>query len=298
MVRLPAVLAALLLLLPLALAARADSLTVDGRERDYVLRLPPGEGPAPLLLVLHGGGGSGRQIERHSDLTEPALAAGFAVAYPDGVGRQWNDGRADLDARTVREGVDDVAFLLALVDRLAAQGAVDPARVFVTGISNGGIMTFRLLCDAADRFAGAVTVVASLGVEVAGACVPARPVPLLMLNGTADPLVRYEGGPVVVFGQSRGSVIPVENTLALFGAANFCDDMRPREMPDPAADGVGVEMLVGEGCRVPTLLVRYLGGGHGWPGKGKAFGRFSEAPIPEAPAANDLILDFFRPLAR
>lgn len=280
------------------LPARGESLTVDGRERDYILRQPPGEWPAPLLLVLHGGGGRGRQIERHSDLTDPALAAGFAVAYPDGVGRQWNDGRADLDAETVREGVDDVAFLLALIDHLAATGAVDPARVFVTGISNGGIMTFRLLCESADRFAGAATVVASLGVEVAGDCVPSRPVPLLMLNGTADPLVRYEGGPIMIFGKARGSVIPVEDTLAQFGAGNFCDDIRPQAMPDPADDGVGVEMLRGEGCRVPTLLVRYLGGGHGWPGKGKAFGRFSEAPIAEAPAANDLILDFFAPLAR
>jgi len=296
MVRLLAAVAALLLLLPSP--ALADSIVVDGHERDYILRLPPGEGRAPLLLVLHGGGGRGRQIERHTDLTGPALAAGFAVAYPDGIGRQWNDGRADLDAETVREGVDDVAFLLALVDRLVAAGEVDPARVFVTGISNGGIMSFRLACEAADRFAGVVTIVANLGVEVAGGCRPSRPVPLLMLNGTADELVRYQGGPVVVFGKARGSVIGTEATLALFGGANGCEGFRPVAIDDPADDAVGVEALEGQGCQVPTRLVRYVGGGHGWPGKGKALEWRETAPIPEAPSANDLILDFVAPLAR
>jgi polyhydroxybutyrate depolymerase len=297
MVRLLAPLAALLLLL-LPTTSRADSIVVDGRERDYLLRLPPGEGRAPLLLVLHGGGGRGRQIERHSDLTGPALAAGFAVAYPDGIGRQWNDGRADLDAEAVRDGVDDVAFLLALVDRLAAEGKVDPARVFVTGISNGGIMSFRLACEAAGRVAGVVTIVANLGVEVAGRCHPSRPVPLLMLNGTADELVRYQGGPVVVFGKARGSVIGTEATLAIFGAANGCGGFQPAAIADPADDGVGVEALAGQGCAAPTRLVRYVGGGHGWPGKGKAVEWRETAPIPEAPAANDLILGFLAPLAR
>ena len=280
--------AVLLALAPLP--AAADSITVDGRERDFILREPAAEGPAPLILVLHGGGGRGRQIERHSDLTEPALAAGFAVVYPDGVGRQWNDGRADLDAETVREGVDDVAFLLALVEHLVTRGSVDPRRVFVTGISNGGIMSFRLACEA--------TIVANLGVEVAGGCRPARPLPLLMLNGTADELVRYEGGPVSLFGKERGRVIGTEATLALFAASNGCAGLAPQAMADPADDGVGVEALVGQDCRAPTRLVRYLGGGHGWPGKGKVLVWRESAPVPEAPTANDLLLEFFGPLAR
>lgn len=297
----PRRLVALLLLLAATLAppAAAESLVVQGRERDYRLRTPEGAGPWPLLLLLHGGGGSGRQIERHSDLTQPLLAAGFAVAYPDGVGRQWNDGRADLDAATVRAGVDDVAFLLALVDRLVGEGTADPERVFVAGISNGGIMTFRLLCDAAGRFAGAITVVANLGQETAAGCAPARPVPLLMLNGTADPLVRYEGGPVMVLGKARGGVIGTEATLALFARANGCAGLAPLPLADPAPDdGVGVEAIVGEGCAAATRLLRYVGGGHGWPGKGQALGWFSDAPIAAAPAANDLILDFLAPLAR
>lgn len=292
--RLSAVLAALLLVAAAAPAA-ADSMTVEGERRTWSLRLPEGVERPPLILVLHGGGGRGRQIERHSGMTEAALPAGFAVAYPDGLDRQWNDGRGDLISAEKGNLRDDVAFLTALVDRLAAEGAIDPARVYVMGISNGGMMTYRLLCEAASRFAGAVAVVANLGEEIAPTCAPSRPVPLMVLNGTADPLVPYQGGPVKVFEQERGRVLSTEATLAHFAAANGCAGREQVAVADPAPqDGVTPERIVYRGCAAPTELWRFVGGGHGWPGASQYFGERLIGTVPEAPSATALAVDFFR----
>lgn len=296
--RVPVLLALLAAMLAPALAqpapAAADSLRWEGERRTWRLRLPEGVERPPLILVLHGGGGRGRQIERHSDMTEAALPAGFAVAYPDGLDRHWNDGRGDPISEAHQENVDDVGFLLALIDRLAAEGSIDPARVYVMGISNGGMMTYRLLCEAADRFAGAIAIVANLGAEIAPACRPSRPVPLMVINGTADPLVPYEGGPVAAFGKERGEVLSTEATLALFAAANGCAGREQLAAPDAAPDdGVTPEHLLYRGCAAPLELWRMVGGGHGWPGASQYFGERLIGVVPEAPDATGLAVAWF-----
>lgn len=290
--RLPSLIASLALLLLAVAPAAAEVLKVDGRERSYLIRRDPGSGPLPLLLVLHGGGTRAGQMERYVALTEPARGAGYVVVYPQGYRNHWNDGRLEVDSDAVRENVDDVGFLLALIDHLAAKGWIDPARVYVAGISNGAMMSLRLACAAADRLAGVMTVVGSLGVETAAGCAPARPLPLLMLAGTADPLVPYGGGAVTVVSDERGRVIAVEETLALFAAHNGCEDLAPQATLDPADDGIAVDLLAGTGCGAPAVLVRYHGGGHGWPGAGQYMHHRLIGKIPEGPAANALLLDF------
>ncbi len=281
-------------LLAVATPATADTIKVDGRARDYLLRLPTSAWPAPLLIVLHGGGGRNSQIERHSELTEPALSAGYAVVYPQGFDKHWNDGRGDVKSTAAKEDIDDVKFLLALITRLVKAGQADAKRVYVVGISNGAMMSLRLACEAADRLAGVVTIVGSLGEDTAATCHPARPVPLLMLNGTEDPLVPYDGGAVGLLGGERGSVIAVEATLALFAQANGCQEAKLEAIDDPAPrDGIGVEELAYQGCAAPTTLVRYLGGGHGWPGAGQYLGKALIGVVPDGPEANELLLDFF-----
>lgn len=293
--RLSFVLAALLLVLAAAPPAVAYSLTLDGERRTWTLRLPAGVERPPLILVLHGGGGRGRQIERHSGMTEAALPAGFAVAYPDGLHRQWNDGRGDLVSAEKGNLRDDVAFLTALIDRLAAEGSIDPARVYVMGISNGGMMTYRLLCEAAGRFAGAVAIVANLGEEIAPACQPARPVPLMVLNGTDDPLVPYQGGAVTVFEQERGRVLSTEATLARFATVNGCAGREQLAAADPAPqDGVTPEHVVYQGCAAPLELWRFVGGGHGWPGASQYLGKRLIGVVPDGPSATALAVEFFR----
>jgi polyhydroxybutyrate depolymerase len=118
-----------------------------------------------------------------------ADAAGFIVAYGNGLMSSWNAGACCGDSMTAM--VDDVGFLRALVEHLHTQLCIDPARVYSTGMSNGGFMSHRLACEASDLVAAVGPVSASNGMP---ACDPGRPVPVLMFNGTADPLVAYQGG--------------------------------------------------------------------------------------------------------
>jgi len=288
-----AVLACLLALL--ASAAWAESLTHDGVERDYILRLPEGVERPPLIVVLHGGGGRGRQIDRHTGFTQLGTAQGFALVYPDAIDRQWNDGRGDPNSKAHADTVDDVGFLAALIADLDRQGLIDPRRVFVIGVSNGGMMTYRMLCERADLFLGAVAVVANLPQAMAPGCQPSRPVPLMVLNGTADPLMPYDGGAIVVFGLNRGVVISTEATMARFALANGCTGREGRAVTDPAPDDkVTPEHDVFTGCSASLELWRYVDGGHGWPGAGQYRQESLVGVVAQKPTVNELALAFFR----
>ncbi|MCE9581440.1 MAG: hypothetical protein K8T20_02870 [Planctomycetes bacterium] len=148
------------LLLPLLLLAgcsvpseKLSLTTPDHRERVYRLYVPPvlSPGPRPLVVVLHGGGGSGRQMERFLEFDALADKEGFLVAYPSGLDNGWNDGRETASVQSQADHIDDGAFVTAMLDEIARQHPVDPARVYATGISNGGFFAHYL----ANRFPAA-----------------------------------------------------------------------------------------------------------------------------------------------
>ncbi|MDQ1684261.1 MAG: polyhydroxybutyrate depolymerase [Frankiaceae bacterium] len=165
------------------------TLRVGGLARDYRLFLPAGGGHArPLLLALHQLHGSALSWERHSGLDAGAAAAGVVVAYPDGVGESWNAGTCCQPA--AGRGIDDVAFLRAVIADVARRTSIDPSRVAVTGFSNGALMSYRLVCSAADVVRVAVAVAGDL---VAGRCEPSRPVSVLHVHGGRDPVIPVAG---------------------------------------------------------------------------------------------------------
>ena len=189
-------------------------LDIGGRPRDYVLHVPADlpAGPRPLVLELHGGGGTADNVERLTGLQVETDPRGWLVARPNGVDRQWNDGRPE-----VRAGIDDVAFLSAVIDDVAGRTPVDPDRVYATGISNGALMSGRLACELSDRIAAIGQVAGTQGVEAAAGCHPSRPVSVMVISGTADPLVPFGGGPigpVLGFGRRRGTVVGAEAHVA------------------------------------------------------------------------------------
>src|SRR5205085_12584180 len=148
----------------------------------------------------------------------------FAVVFPDGLNHSWADLRPNnmRAGRVPPHGTDDVAFIVKLVEKLVADGSADPKRIYVTGISNGGAMTMTLVCKRTDLFAAAASVVMNLTDQSANLCHPSRPVPMLMMNGTADPLIPYQGGR----GHSRFAVDgfwSAEKTLAFCRKNNGCD---------------------------------------------------------------------------
>jgi polyhydroxybutyrate depolymerase len=213
-------------------------------------------------MVLHGAGGSPERIMRRLGFVEAAARHGFAAVFPRGLDRQWNDGREFR-----RSHIDDVGFLQSLAGELARRGIADPARLYIAGISNGGMMTFRMLCDAAGLFAGAATVIASMPDAVGERCRPERPVPVVMLNGTADPLVPYDGGEVGFRG-GRGSVWAAERTAAFLARSNGCEGPSKMPLPVPAgsaaADSVRAIRLEWSACSSGrgVTLYRLEGAGH------------------------------------
>jgi polyhydroxybutyrate depolymerase len=253
---------------PLLARDRTETLFIDGQARHFVVHLPPGaEGrPRPLLLALHGGGGRAEGMGRLTSLDAQADRAGVIVVYPQGLDRHWNDGRA-----TIKRKADDVAFIRAVLDQVAREWPVDPQRVGVTGISNGGIFAERLGCDLADRFSLIAPVAGTLARDYRPDCHPARPLSVLQFGGTDDPIMPYAGGPVASFGGvgEGGLVMSVDDTVAFWAGVNGCRTSGPEQpIPSTTDDGTQVSRRDWIDCRAGGAVVRYRidGGGHTWPG--------------------------------
>lgn len=265
------------------------SLTVDGRERRYVLHAPPDlDGtPRPLVLELHGGGGRASNIDRLTGLSALTDARGWLLVMPDGVDRQWHDGRPG-----VGDEVDDVAFIEAVLDDVAARTAVDPARIFATGISNGAMMSGRLACDLSDRITAVAQVAGTLGTAAAEACAPDEPVSVLVIAGTADPLVPFGGGSVTVpFGGDRGTVVGAEAYVSDWLRRDGLADATLATLDLPP-DTTVTSWSGPDGVAVVDFY-RIDGGGHTWPGGRQYLPKAVIGPTSETFSASRVVLDFF-----
>lgn len=177
---------------------RLHELSINGQSRYYLLHAPESvpAGPRPLLIALHGHGGTAARMRRTTNFNALADAHGFFTAYPEGASwrntawRSWNAGGCCGFAR--QTNVDDVAFLRALIADARERYAVDPQRIFVAGVSNGGMMAYRAACELSADIAGIAVVAGSMQ---SPRCEPAHPVAVMIMHGTADRLVPYGGGP-------------------------------------------------------------------------------------------------------
>lgn len=267
---------ALSLLTGLAVTAHAQSglsshtLTHDDQTRTYLRYLPPAvsrSGAAvELMVLLHGGGGAGPSMMRYTRFNALAREFGFITLYPSGLSRQWNDGRQHY------QGVDDVRFILAMIDKTVAEtGRVDEARIFLAGMSNGGHMSQRLACEKAERFAGIAVVTSQFTSQLIAKCRPSRRLAVLYLNGTEDPLVPYDGGTIAPQWGGRGTATATDQTIEFWRRHNGCERSPKRTLLGDLDDGDGtrIEQLDWPDCApsAPLRLFRIVGGGHTWPGK-------------------------------
>jgi polyhydroxybutyrate depolymerase len=249
-------------------------IKVEGRTRFYRLHVPSSyeEGtPVPLVIACHGGGGTGRGMERFSRFTPLSEEEGFIVVYPDAISRNWVDGREDFKARSHRDQVDDVEFIRTLIDILEERYSIDPKRIFVTGPSNGGIFSHLIGAEVSDRIAAIAPVIGGMAPKVAREFQPEEPVAVLILQGTEDPLVPYDGGNIGLEGRApRGRIISTDDSVRKWVEHNGCKHVPTvEELPDADPDDkTRTTRFIWSGGKNGTEVVLYKteGGGHTWPG--------------------------------
>ena len=238
------------------------TMVFAGEPRSYRLYAPRARLAKPaILLVLHGLKGSAAEIEARTRYSFDRLADrdGFIVVYPDAIDRQWRSGHPGEAVTS-----DDVGFLSSLIDSLARVYDVDPKRVYVTGFSNGASMAYRLACERPDRIAAIAPVSGGLAEGLMPACAARshRPIPLLAIHGTADPVVPFDSG-------------ELEGNLAYWVRRNGCATSPTVSLPpdtDPN-DGTRTRVERYAHCQGGGDVVLYAieGGGHRWPGGDEPF---------------------------
>ncbi|HLJ76104.1 MAG TPA: PHB depolymerase family esterase [Acidobacteriaceae bacterium] len=266
---LPPALLSLTIALPVR-AGTADTLMIDGTPRTYHLQTPA-RVPAPLVLVLHGNSQQGRDLLEHTSWPAVARHEGFALALPDGLNHAWADLRSDAEVagRRPPPGTDDVKFLAALIQDLVARGIADPRRVYVAGISNGGAMAMSLACERPGLVAAVSSTIMAMTQTMVAVCHPQQGTPLILMNGTADPLVNFAGGR----GRSRmmgvSGLLSAEDTLRFWRKLDGCapDDADATALPDVARDDGSHVVRVNSRCPagIGVVLYRVEGGGHRMP---------------------------------
>jgi polyhydroxybutyrate depolymerase len=260
----------------------AQTLTVGGRERTFHLYRPAAlAARAPLVVMLHGGFGSGTQAEQSYGWDARADTGQFLVAYPDGLDRAWAVG-GGCCGESGTTGVNDVGFIVEMVSTLSRQLPVDPARVYATGISNGGLLSYRLACD--------TTVFAAIGPDSAtllGPCPSPAPISVIHIHGTADHNIPYDGGPGDGFARIDGPAVP--------GVVAQWRDVDQCTQPTVTTAGpVSTSTATCPGGR-SVELITIAGAGHQWPGSHRSLAqRLARTDQPSvALDATDTIWRFF-----
>jgi polyhydroxybutyrate depolymerase len=247
-----------------------------------------------LVIALHGGGTNGKKMERFCGLSEASERYGFIVVYPNGSGRlkrflTWNAGSCCSYAE--KHGIDDVAFIRQLIAYMIGQYHIDPSRVYITGISNGAMMAYRLAAEIPDQIAAIAPVAGTLTIDP-GTIQAAMPI--IHFHGTDDRYVPYAGGRGSR-GVTRNSYMPVEETIKLWLGINQATAIPSvEELPALHHDGTRVIRYMYRAGRDSRNIVLYkiIGGGHTWPGQPHA--RLLLGPTTTEISANDLMWEFFR----
>lgn len=308
-----------------ASAAAGDAITcpVSGfGDRDYDLVVPDsydGTTPLPLVVVMHGGSGDKDGALRttcpRGSLDDPACihahanARGYALVFPNGTSdnvlkalRTWNAGGGVDNWRCTSgdacsRNIDDVGYIRTLIADVKTRIAVDPKRIFATGISNGGAMSHRLACQASDIFAAIAPVGGGMQLTVAEPCAPTRPVSVLHIHGTADTCWNYDGGiPSCaggITGQQDKEHVSIQRTLDEWAAINGCGSPPVEStLDDTTDDGTTTTRFTYPDCDADLEHLRVNGGGHTWPHGQQYLGEGLVGPV-WTDWGNEVLFDWF-----
>jgi len=276
-------------LLAHSVSGQYHSLFHKGIERTYLIHLPAqyqGSETLPLVLALHGGFGSAQNLQQQSGLSQKSDEENFIVVYPEGIVgdrlkiRTWNAG--DCCGFASRSKTDDTGFLSALIDTMLARYPIDPERIYVTGMSNGGFMAYRLACEIPGKLAAIAPVAASMSLEL---CSPSLPVSIIHFHSLSDRSIPFTGG--TGEGISKHYNAPVDSVFRIWAALDSCMTRDTLSETDQYA------IFQWSSCRSDTELQLILtrDGGHSWPGGKK--GRLRADPVSVSVDATDRMWDFF-----
>jgi polyhydroxybutyrate depolymerase len=264
---------------------QASTVSVDSVARSYRVYRPASVASKPgLVIVLSGVYGSGFQAEVTTGFDAQADRLGWIAAYPDSVLDGW-DAFGSTSEWGLHPGADDVKFIGAVIDKIVAGDGVDPGRVFVTGMSRGGMMTHRIGCELASKVAAVAPVSGNMATATGSAaevpCNPVRPVSVLAIHGTADGVIPIAGGHVDI------TFSPLVDVMARWRTADGCGDAA-----SIATDGPST--TTSWQCPgATTVAMRVVQGGwHVWPGTPTGTGG------PDAFDGSRVVADFFVAHAR
>lgn len=275
----------------------------DGRQRTYVLHQPESERPAngwPVVIALHPFAGTGPGMARTTRFDEIADREGFLTCYPQGITFLWNGDPTDEGKGVLVEDGDDVGYISALIDELIERWDADPARIYITGASNGGLMAQRVACELGERIAAMATVMITMPEGFPAWCTMPTRTPTLIMFGTEDPFFPGEGGPVQQGPGQSAPYLSARDTVNFWvqhnGAATTPE---VQALPDQAPeDGtrVTLERYPGGAEGKEVRFYRVEGGGHTWPGSRPGFlERFAGVgTVSRDINASEVIWDFFK----
>lgn len=255
--------------------AGSGAVPYQNLNRLFLLHRPPQADdplevlPIPTVIVLHSTGGSAERIADLTRFNAYADQFGFMVAYPSAIQRAWNDGRPESpgDAR-----IDDVGFIRLLAGHLVDAFNADPARIYLAGLGEGGMLAQRLACEETRLFAAVATVNGPPAEAVANRCQPTAPLPMVMMQGTSDPFAPFDGGESTHMGKPAGNVLGAFETADAWRRTNGCigDVEIKRLLNYSIEDGSRVIKHRWNGCRnhADVVLYEIEKGGPTWPGVG------------------------------
>lgn len=272
------------------------TMVIDGLERVYIIHPPKdNSAPLPVVLILHGGGGNARQMVKFSGFNDVADKENFLAVYPEGYEKNWSDGRIGEELPMKR---DDVKFISMMLDTLAVLYNIDTSRIFSTGISNGGFFSIYLAYKLSGKILAAAPVCAAIPENYSRVFLLNNPVSLMLINGTEDKLVKYDGGSVGFRDGDRGHSISTDETIRLWVEQNGCSNT-PAEENIPNTDlsdkcKAVKQTYTGGKNNSEVVLIKITGGGHTWPGGTQYLPKFIVGNVCNDFNAEEIIWEFFK----
>lgn len=248
---------------PLSTGDHTLSLSQGSVKRTYIVHVPTTytNAPTPLVFNFHGSDSTGSGQENNSHMNITSDANNFIVVYPDGINKNWADGRTYTANQT--NHADDVAFVKSMISELSKQLNIDTHRIYATGMSNGGMMAYRLACEMTQTFVAIAPVSSAFTVELKSVCKPSGAIPVLIMHGTTDPLLPYNGGNIGT--ADRGQMVATTEAVSYWVNNNGASSTPVvTNFANTVADGTSiVRNVYGSGTN-QVQFFKIIGGGHTW----------------------------------